>query len=72
MTPAERKAEFDRLFKSIPAKRNIDRIRFVTQVLFCEENTVRVWTMENPPRIIPASKLKILQRALAPQKEAAQ
>lgn len=69
MTPAERKAEFDRLFQSIPAKRNIDRIRFVCGALFCEENTVRVWTMKDAPRIIPAAKLKILQRALEPKAE---
>lgn len=63
MTPTERKAEFDRLFESLPG-RNIERLRRVADALFCKENTVRIWRMKAPPRVIPEAKLKILQRAL--------
>lgn len=59
-----RKQQFDALFDTIPG-RNIERIRKVCDVLFCQENTVRIWRMENPPRVIPESKLKILKRALS-------
>lgn len=58
-----RKAEFDKLFDSLPGK-NVEKIRAVCAVLFCKENTVRVWRMKTPTRVIPASKLKILQRAM--------
>ena len=61
MTPEQRKAEFDKLFDSLPGK-NVERIRAVADVLFCRENTVRIWRMKQPTRVIPESKLKMLQR----------
>ncbi|MEY4951604.1 MAG: hypothetical protein RL299_28 [Pseudomonadota bacterium] len=63
MTPIERQAEFRRLFNTIPGK-NIDRIRRVCEVLYCQPNTVRIWSMKHPPRTIPEAKLRILARAL--------
>lgn len=63
MTPAERQAEFNRLFESIPGK-NTDRIKRVCEILFCQPNSVRIYRMKKPPRVIPEAKLKILQRAL--------
>lgn len=64
MTKEQRKAEFDRLFESIPG-RNIDRIRAVCGILFCKPNTVRVWRVKTGlNRVIPADKLQILQREL--------
>lgn len=63
MSPSERKAAFDQLYKSIPGK-NKDRIQKVCDILFCKPNTVRIWCMAKPPRIIPEANLKILQRAL--------
>jgi hypothetical protein len=65
MTPDQqrRKKEFDQLFESIPGK-NTDRIKRVCDILFCKNNSVRIWRMANPPRVIPDAKLKILQRAL--------
>ncbi|MEN6401128.1 MAG: hypothetical protein ABFD94_04230 [Armatimonadia bacterium] len=64
MTPQERKAEFDRLYKAIPAKANIERIRKVCSILFCQPNTVRGWTMKKPHRIITEAHLKILKAHL--------
>jgi hypothetical protein len=64
MTPIERKAEFDRLYETLPG-RNIDRIRAVCDVLFCKPNTVRIWRMKATQQIIPESKLRILQRVFA-------
>lgn len=63
MNQEQRKAEFDRLYESIPGK-NVERIRRVCDILFCKPNTVRVWRMAKPPRTIPESKLLILRRAL--------
>jgi hypothetical protein len=63
MTPDQRKQEFDRLFEAIPGK-NVERIRRVAEVLYCKENTVRIWRMKRPPRMIPEAKLRILQRAI--------
>ena len=63
MTPEQRKAEFDRLYKSIPGK-NTERIERVCGILFCKPNSVRIWCMAKPPRIIPEAKLQILKRAL--------
>lgn len=64
MTPQQRKAEFDRLFESLPGPRNIDRLRWVSEALFCKINTARIWRMKTPPRVIPEAKLRILQRAV--------
>jgi hypothetical protein len=61
MTPAERKAAFDKLFDSLPGK-NVEKIRAVADTLYCRENTVRIWRMQKPTRVIPESKLKMLQR----------
>lgn len=63
MTPEQRTAEFNRLFDALPGK-NIDRIRRVCDVLYCQPNTVRIWRMKKPPRVIPEAKLKILARAI--------
>ena len=63
MTPTERKAAFDKLFDSLPGK-NVERIRRMADVLCCRENTIRIYRLKNPTRIIPESKLRILQRAL--------
>lgn len=61
MTATDRKREFDKLFESLPGK-NIEKIRAVCAVLFCQENTVRIWRMKQPARVIPEAKLKMLQR----------
>ncbi len=61
MTPEDRKREFDKLFDSLPGK-NVEKLRTVAGVLFCQENSVRIWRMRRPPRVIPESKLRILQR----------
>jgi hypothetical protein len=63
MNQKERQAEFNRLFESIPGK-NTDRIKRVCEILFCQPNSVRIYRMKTPPRTIPESKLRILQRAL--------
>ena len=69
MTTQERKAEFDKLFDSLPGK-NVEKIRAVAGALFCAENTVRIWRMKKPPRVIPEAKLKMLQRHFAQNKPA--
>ena len=61
MTATDRKQAFDKLFDSLPGK-NVEKIRAVCAVLFCRENTVRVWRMKKPARVIPEAKLKMLQR----------
>lgn len=63
MTPDQqrRKQEFDKLFESLPGK-NVERLRSVADVLYCKINSVRIWRMKNPPRVIPEAKLKMLQR----------
>lgn len=67
MTPDQqrRKAEFDKLFDSLPGK-NVERLRAVSAVLYCQINTVRIWRLKKPTRVIPDSKLKILQRHFQP------
>lgn len=64
MTLNQRQKEFNRLFESLPG-RNIDRIRCITSILFCAENTIRQYRMKKPPRVIPAAKLEILKRELS-------
>ena len=61
MTKEQRKAEFDRLFESIPGK-NIERLHAVAEVLYCKLNTVRIWRMAQPPRVIPEAKLMMLKK----------
>lgn len=64
-SPAQqRQAEFKRLYASIPAVRNIDRIRRVCEILHLQPNTVRVYCMRQPTRTIPERSLKILRAAL--------
>lgn len=63
-TPADRQAEFKRLYASIPARSNLDRIRRVCEVLHIQPNTVRIYCMKQPPRTIPERSLKILRAAL--------
>lgn len=55
---------FNAIFESLPGK-NIDKIRAICAVLHCTENTVRIWRMKEPPRVIPEAKLRILQDRLA-------
>lgn len=61
-----RKAEFDNLFDKLPGS-NVERLRAVAAVLYCQENTVRIWRMKNPPRVITDASLKILQRHFSGQ-----
>ena len=64
MTLQERKTAFDALFEALPGK-NVERLRVVAGLLYCKINTVRIWRMAKPPRMIPEAKLRILQRALS-------
>ena len=64
MIPKDRQSEFNRLFDALPGPKNTDRIEAVCGALFCKPNSVRIWRMKNPPRIIPEAKLRILKRAL--------
>lgn len=58
-----RRQKFNALFDSMQG-RNVDRIRVVAGTLGIKENTVRIWLMQDSPRIIPAGSLAILQRDL--------
>jgi hypothetical protein len=58
-----RKAEFDKLFDSLPGK-NVEKIRRIADILCCRENSVRIYRLKKPTRVIPDSKLKILRREL--------
>jgi len=60
-----RKAEFDQLFDSLTGK-NVEKIRRMADVLCCRENTIRIYRLKKPTRVIPESKLRILKRALVP------
>jgi hypothetical protein len=64
-----RKAEFDKLFDSLPGK-NIEKIRRIADILYCRENSVRIYRLKKPTRVIPDGKLKILRRELAKPVEA--
>lgn len=61
MNASDRKREFDKLFDSLPGK-NVEKIRAIAAALFCRENTVRIWRLKEPTRVIPEAKLKMLQR----------
>jgi len=63
MTPEQRQAEFNRLFEAIPG-RNVDRIKRVCDAILCRPNTVRIWRMARPPRVISARSLQMLRRHL--------
>lgn len=64
MTTEERQAAFNKLFEALPEKKNVDRLKRVAGLLFCQVNTVRIWRMANPPRVIPEQKLRMLQKSL--------
>lgn len=66
MAPDQRKIEFDKLFDSLPGK-NVEKIRRIADVLCCRENTIRIYRLKKPTRVIPESKLRILQRELSGQ-----
>lgn len=61
---ARRKAEFDRLYESIPGK-NMDRIRRVCEILCYRPNTIHILRMKRPTRFMPDRMLEILRQALA-------
>lgn len=61
-----RKAEFDKLFDSLPGK-NVEKIRQVAKMLCCRENTVRIYRLKEPTRFIPDGKLQILRREIERQ-----
>lgn len=63
MTPTERQQEFKRLYNAIPGT-NVERIRMVCEVLRYQPNTVRIYTMNRPTRIIPRRSIEILRAAL--------
>lgn len=60
----QRKAEFDRIFESLPGS-NIDRIRAVTATLLVRENTVRGWRLARPHRVPSERMMGLLRRAVA-------
>ena len=64
MTREERKAQFDRLFDSLPG-RKVEKIRYIAGLLYCAENTVRIWQLREPTRVIPKGKLLILKDRIA-------
>lgn len=64
MTPQERQDAFNKLFDSLPGK-NVERLRAIAAALYCRENTVRIWRLDKPPRVIPEAKLRLLQRHFA-------
>lgn len=64
MTPQQRQEEFNRLFDAIPGK-NMDRIRRVCEILHYQPNTVRIFRMAQPPRMIPERSLRILRDTLS-------
>jgi hypothetical protein len=61
-----RQDAFMALYAGLPGS-NIDKIRKVCSILHCKENSVRIYTMEIPTRVIPDAKLKILQDVLVSQ-----
>lgn len=61
MTPQERKRQFDALLAKMPGEK-ADKLNAVADLLFCKPDTVRIWALANPPRVIPEHKLKMLQR----------
>jgi len=61
LTPAERKQAFDALYDALPGS-NADKVRTISRVLFCKPNTVRIWHLKAPTRIIPEAKLRMLMR----------
>ena len=63
MTHEQRQAEFNVLFDALPGK-NIEKIRRVCAILHLKENTVRLYRLNPPSRIIPERSLKILRDAL--------
>lgn len=62
---AARKAEFNRLFESIPG-RNKFRVKLVAEILGYKPNTVRVWRMKNQKqvRVISERMLALLRAEL--------
>lgn len=62
-----RKAEFDALFESLPGK-NVERIRKVCQILHYQPNTIRIFRMKEPTRMIPQRMIEILRTELSKQK----
>lgn len=65
MTHAQRKAEFDRLFQSIPASSNAARVRRVCSLINVRPNTVYIWRMRKPPSVPSARTLELLALKLA-------
>ncbi|MCE2909393.1 MAG: hypothetical protein LW712_11175 [Burkholderiaceae bacterium] len=66
MTPdqAQRKAEFDRLFESLPGT-NVQRIASVCQAIAVKTGTVRIWRLKAPPRVPSQRSIDLLKQALS-------
>lgn len=67
MTREQRIKEFNQVFDAIPGKNDKERIDVVCGILFCKENSIRIYRMNEPTRVIPESKLRILKTALQKQ-----
>jgi len=63
-TPEQRQAEFRTLFDRLPGPKNADRIRQAAKILHLRENSIRIYRMANPPRVITDRSLAILRAAL--------
>lgn len=61
MTTDERKAAFNRMFAAIPDEPRGQRVKTAAEWAMADENTVRIWSMANPPRVPSLSKLKLLE-----------
>lgn len=66
MTPQERIAALNTMYEAMTG-RKIERIRRMASILHCKENTIRIYLMAKPSRVIPESKLRILMDAIQGQ-----
>lgn len=55
-----RHLEFLRLFATVPRESRVEKIRWVAAKLEREENTVRIYLMNTPPRVPTSHALKLL------------
>lgn len=67
LSVAERQARFDELTQKIPNSPEGSRVKFIMAACLVAENTARIWACSSEERVIPQSKLVMLENAMKQQ-----
>ena len=64
MSGADRRERFKQLVETIPFEKRADKIRWVSETMMVAEQTVRVYLMNDAPRVPPPLALWVMDNEL--------